>query len=49
MPLQFEFYLMRALEEVHNVGHKPVEADIIDNVFEKVINGLEPRLTREGA
>ena len=47
-PLQFEFYLTRALEEAHKVGQKPVEADIIDNVLAKDINGLEPRLTREG-
>jgi hypothetical protein len=46
--LQFEFYLTRALEEAHKVGQKPVEADIIDNVLAKDINGLEPRLTREG-
>jgi predicted metal-dependent peptidase len=38
----------RALEEAHKVGQKPVEADIIDNVLAKDINGLEPRLTREG-
>jgi type II secretory pathway predicted ATPase ExeA len=47
-PMQFEFYLTRALEEAHKVGQKPVEADIIDNVLAKDINGLEPRLTREG-
>ena len=47
-PLQFEFYLTRALEEAHKVGQKPVEADIIDIVLAKDINGLEPRLTREG-
>jgi hypothetical protein len=47
-PLQFEFYLTRALEEAYKVGQKPVGADMIDNVLAKDINGLEPRLTREG-
>ena len=47
-PLRFEFYLTRALEEAHKVGQKPVGADMIDNVLAKDINGLEPRLTREG-
>ncbi len=46
--MQFEFYLTRALEEAHKVGQKPVGADMIDNVLAKDINGLEPRLTREG-
>jgi hypothetical protein len=36
-PLQFEFYLTRALEEAHKVGHKPVGADMIDNVLAKDI------------
>jgi hypothetical protein len=47
-PLQFEFYLTRALEEAHKVGQKPVQGDIIDNVLAKDFNGLEPRLTKEG-
>ena len=47
-PLQFEFYLTRALEEAHKVGQKPVQADVIDNILAKDINGLEPRLTKEG-
>jgi hypothetical protein len=47
-PLQFEFYLTRALEEAHKVGQKPVGADMIDSVLAKDIDGLEPRLTREG-
>jgi hypothetical protein len=46
--LQFEFYLTRALEEAHKVGQKPVGADMIDSVLAKDIDGLEPRLTREG-
>jgi hypothetical protein len=47
-PLQFEYYLTRALEEAYKVGQKPVEADMIENVLAKDINGLEPRLTRHG-
>jgi hypothetical protein len=47
-PLQFEYYLTRALEEAYKVGQKPVGADMIDNVLAKDINGLEPRLTRQG-
>src|SRR5215467_15924179 len=47
-PLQFEFYLTRALEEAYKVGQKPVGTDMIDNVLAKDINGLEPRLTRQG-
>ena len=31
-PLQFEFYLTRALEEAYKVGQKPVGADMIDDV-----------------
>ena len=46
--MQLEFYLTRALEEAYKVGQKPVGADMIDNVLAKDINGLEPRLTREG-
>jgi hypothetical protein len=38
----------RALEEAYKVGQKPVGADMIDNVLAKDINGLEPRLTRQG-
>ena len=36
------------LEEAYKVGQKPVGADMIENVLAKDINGLEPRLTREG-
>jgi hypothetical protein len=46
-PLQFEYYLTRALEEAYKVGQKPVGADMIENVLAKDINGLEPRLTRQ--
>jgi type II secretory pathway predicted ATPase ExeA len=47
-PLQFEYYLTRALEEAYKVGQKPVGADMIENVLAKDINGLKPRLTRQG-
>jgi type II secretory pathway predicted ATPase ExeA len=47
-PLQFEYYLTRALEEAYKVGQKPIGADMIENVLAKDINGLEPRLTRQG-
>ena len=47
-PLQFEYYLTRALEEAYKVGQEPVGADMIENVLAKDINGLEPRLTRQG-
>jgi energy-coupling factor transporter ATP-binding protein EcfA2 len=47
-PLQFEYYLTHALEEAYKVGQKPVGADMIENVLAKDINGLEPRLTRQG-
>jgi len=47
-PLQFEYYLTRALEEAYKVDQKPVGADMIENVLAKDINGLEPRLTRQG-
>ena len=45
---QFEYYLTRALEEAYKVGQKPVGTDMIENVLAKDINGLEPRLTRQG-
>src|SRR5258708_12641700 len=48
-PLQFEYYLTRALEEAYKVAQKPVGADMIENVLAKDINGLEPRLTRHGS
>jgi hypothetical protein len=38
----------RALEEAYKVGQKPVGTDMIENVLAKDINGLEPRLTRQG-
>jgi hypothetical protein len=44
-PLQFEYYLTRALEEACKVGRKPVGIDMIETVLAKDINGLEPRLT----
>ena len=47
-PLQFEYYLTRALEEAYKVGQKPVGADMIETVLAKDIDGLEPRLTRQG-
>jgi hypothetical protein len=47
-PLQFEYYLTRALEEAYKVGQKPVAADVIENVLAKDVNALEPRLTRQG-
>ena len=42
-PLQFEYYLTRALEEAYKVGQKPVGADMIETVLAKDIDGLEPR------
>ena len=45
-PLQFEYYLTRALEEASKVSQRPVGADMIENVLAKDIN--EPRLTRQG-
>jgi hypothetical protein len=47
-PLQFEYYLTRALEEAYKVGQKPVGEDMTENVLAKDINGLEPKLTRQG-
>ena len=47
-PLQFEYYLTRALEEAYKVGQIPAGTDMIENVLAKDINGLEPRLTRQG-
>ena len=45
-PLQFEYYLTRALEEAYKVGQKSVGTDMIESVLARDINGLEPRLTR---
>ena len=47
-PLQFEYYLTRALEEAYKVGQKPVDAEMTDNVLARDLNGLGPRLTRQG-
>ena len=47
-PLQFEYYLTRALEEAYKVGQKPVDAEMIETVLARDLNGLEPRLTRQG-
>lgn len=47
-PLQFEQYLTLALEEGYKVGQKPVGAEVIDTVLAKDLDGLEPRLTRQG-
>jgi hypothetical protein len=47
-PLQFAYYLTRALEESYKVGQKPVGADMIENVLAKDIDALEPRLTTRG-
>jgi hypothetical protein len=35
-------------EEAYKIGQKPVGTDMIENVLAKDINGLEPRLTRQG-
>jgi len=39
---------VRALKEAYKVAQKPEAADMIENVLAKEINGLEPRLTRQG-
>jgi hypothetical protein len=38
----------RALQEGYKVGQKVVGADMVENVLAKDIDGLEPRLTRNG-
>jgi hypothetical protein len=40
--------LFAALGEAYKVGQKPMGADMIENVLSKDINGLEPKLIRQG-
>jgi hypothetical protein len=47
-PLQFEQYLTLAFEQGYKVGQKPVGAEVIDTVLAKDLDGLEPRLARQG-
>jgi hypothetical protein len=41
-------FCLQSIEEAYKVGQKPVGGDMIENVLAKDINGLEPRLTRQG-
>jgi type II secretory pathway predicted ATPase ExeA len=47
-PLQIEHHLSLAFEEAFMVGEKPVTETIIESVLVKDIDGLEPKLTRQG-
>ena len=47
-PLQFEYYLTRALEEAYKVGQKPVGMDMIESVLAKDIDGLETKADPTG-
>jgi hypothetical protein len=47
-PLQIEHYFIRALEEGHKVGQKPLTPELIESVLAQDLDDLEPRLTRHG-
>ena len=47
-PLQIEHYLSLAFEEAYKIGQKPVTPEIIESILAKDIDGIEPRLTRQG-
>jgi type II secretory pathway predicted ATPase ExeA len=47
-PLQIEHYLRVALEAAYLIGQKPVETEIMDSIFAKDRDDLEPQLTRQG-
>jgi type II secretory pathway predicted ATPase ExeA len=47
-PLQIEYYLIRALEEGHTIGQKPLTPELIESVLARDLDDLEPRLTRHG-
>ena len=47
-PLQIEHYLTLAFEEAYEIGQKPVTPEIIESVLAKDMDGLEPKLTRQG-
>jgi hypothetical protein len=47
-PLQFKYYLTRALEEAYKVGQKPVEADMIENVLAKDIKRVGTKTDSAG-
>lgn len=47
-PLQIEHYLRVALESAYLIGQKPVETEIMDSIFAKDRDDLEPQLTRQG-
>jgi type II secretory pathway predicted ATPase ExeA len=42
-PLQFEYYLTRALEEAYKVGQNPVGADMIENVLAPTADQIDRR------
>ncbi len=46
--LQIEHYLTLAFEEAYKIGQKPVTEEIVAAVLASDIDGIEPRLTRQG-
>ncbi len=46
--MQIEHYLRVALEAAYLIGQKPVETEIMDSIFAKDRDDLEPQLTRQG-
>lgn len=47
-PPQIEHYLSLAFEEAYRIWQKPVTTEIIESILAKDIDGIEPRLTRQG-
>ena len=47
-PLQIGQHLVRAFEAGFEMGIKPIDAGIVEAVFSRQLDDLEPRLTRNG-
>ena len=47
-PLQIGQHLVRAFEAGFDIGIKPIDAGVVETVFSRQLDDLEPRLTRNG-
>ncbi|MDR3735439.1 MAG: AAA family ATPase [Acidobacteriaceae bacterium] len=47
-PLQIGQHLVRAFEAGFEIGIKPIDANVVEAVFSRQLDDLEPRLTRNG-
>lgn len=47
-PLQIQYYFTKAMQQAYQMGEKPIQADLIDQVLLPDLNSLEAQLARNG-